>query len=269
MTWIAAAVSLLAPFVSIACGGGGAGAAEDFLGMLPGRTDSAIYLDAAALRDDRSLYAFRDSIRRILEVDGLSSEYGVRADDLEYVAFAKVDGDEIYLLGGLDDPDALRDGLHARDYGEGEVRGVEVWDDGRGDWEAFAFLPDGSVLASERGDLMREVLRLRGRGGPSIYDDHEELVSSLAANVAFGITGECGFTACIALGISERGDSETFRTRFVVQFESERDAARVLGRAVAAFDSDHCDVEDVRQEGTLVTADVVCAMPMVEPFFGL
>ncbi len=265
--WAAAAVSLLAPLASIACVGGGAGAAEDFLRMLPGRTDRAVYLDAAALRDDRSLYALGDSIGRILEVDGLSSEYGVRAEALDYVAFAEVDGGEIYLLGGMDDPDALRDGLYVMDYEEGEVRGVEVWDDGRGDWEAFAFLPGGSVLASGRGDLMREALLLRERGGSSMYDDHGDLVSSLRANVALRITRECGFDACIASGLSLRVDPETLATRFAMEFDSERDAARGLGSLVDDLDDTYghyCDVAEVRQDGTLVTADVVCAMPLFE-----
>ena len=140
-------LAVICLFLTAACRGGGAARVNDFLEMLPRDAEGIVYVNTARLYDDDD---WRDQYRSLADGwdnDDFSSDYGIRLRDLSYIATAEVDSEDVVVLGGLEEAykDDLRDDLNNQDYDEDEIRGVEVWVDTSESWEAFAFLPNGSV----------------------------------------------------------------------------------------------------------------------------
>ncbi len=242
-------------------GGGGGDAVNDLLKMLPRDAEGALYVNTARLDDDDNLSDLRQDVADEWDDTNFYSNCGVRLRDLRSIAFGEVNGDDVFILGELEDLDDLRDELDDQDYDEDEIRGVEVWLDTSEFWEAFAFLPNGSVLVAEEEDLMEDLLRRRDRGGSSMYDEVKGILPDLSADIymVVGTDSDCYYSRCEVIGFSvEDASSRDFKTAFVLQFESADDADDAFESVEDdAFDSD-CDDPRGRRSGSRITIDITC-----------
>ena len=251
------ALGLMLLLLVAACGGGGGSAgAEDFMKMLSDDAYGVLYVDISAVDGDDDL---RD-VRRDLENDWDFESYDLDLRDLDYVAFSEEEGGgDVYLLGGVDDLDDLRDELDDLDYDDDEIRGVEVWVDSSRTWEAFAFLPGRAVLIAYDEDDMEDMLRRRDRGGSSLDDDLGGVWRDLPSGFMKAV-GSCSYRDCDFWGFSvEKENSREAKLVAVFEFESERDADRAADDIEDDYD-DTCDDAEVRQSGSRVRAEAVCDM---------
>jgi hypothetical protein len=216
-----AGLALLSLFVA-ACGGGGG--PEEFMRMLSDDATRIAYSDIAAISDDGDLR----QLRRAMESAWPFEPYYIDLRDLDYVASSVEGSDPIVFFGGFDDLDGLRDELDDLDYDDDEYRDVEVWVNPSSQWESFAFLPGGNVLAADY-EALKDLLRRRDRGGTSLYDDIGDLWSSLPSGVMRGVYNDCNYRDCDFVGWSiAKEDSRDFKYVWTFEFESDRDAQRGL-----------------------------------------
>ena len=270
-------IPVLLCFILAACGGGGdgGGSVNDFMELLPRDAEGMVYVNTAQIMEDDDLRGLHREVAYEWASAEFSSDYGIRLRDTSYVAFAEVDNDNIYALGGLevDDRDDLRDELDDYDYDEDEIRGVEVWVNTSAYLEAFAFLPNGSVLIAEYEDLMDDVLRRRERGGSSLQEEAGGLVSSLSSGAVMVVTPYCGQVYrsgtddCAFFGFSvEKEGSLDFKMKLVWEFEYVDEAEDLfdeleadLEEEDALIDSD-CDYARADQSESRVTLEITCDM---------
>ena len=256
----AALLLLLAAGACLGGGGGGSagGGAEDFMQMLSDDARGVLYLDVAAIDGDVDLRDFR----RSLESSWTFDSYDLDLLDLDYVAFSEEDGGgDVYLLGGVDDRDDLKDELDDRDYDDDEIYGVEVWIDSSSTWEAFAFLPGGAVLIAYSEDDMEDMLRRRDRGGSSLDDELGDIWRELpSGHERIVIASGCDYDDCDFYGFSvEKKNSREVRIVAVFEFESERDAERAEEDIEEdANEDEDCGDIDVKQDGRMVRVEGDC-----------
>ena len=264
-----AAALLLPLLLAAACGGGGGGdAVKDLLQILPRDADGMLYVDTRKVLDDDDLRGLRRAVESAWDDTEFSSDYGIYLRDLSYVAFAEIDSADLFVLGGLGDPDDLRDELDDQGYDEDEIRDVEVWVDTGEYWEALAFLPNGSVLVAEEESVMEDVLRRRDRGSSSLYDEVEGVVSSLSSGLLLGIGTDCSFTDCTAVGFSfEKKDLRDVKALYAGEFESDRDAARAFEILEdSGSSSSVCDDLGVSRNGRQVKRELTCDLDVLDEF---
>ena len=260
-------LAALGTVFAAACGGGvgGGDAVDDFLKMLPGDAEGMIYVNVPQLLDDDELDSFRWAVYDELDDADFLSDYGVLFSDLAYIAFAEIDIDDIYFLGGLDAPESLMDELDEQGYDEGEIRGVEVWVDTSRYWEAFAFLPNGSVLVVEEEDLMDNLLRRRDRGSLSLYDETSGVLSRLSSQSILTAIGSCT-SGCAFGGASvQKKGSRDAKVVFAEQYDSNDDAEDSYDDLLEdfaddVFDDDYCDRPKLRRDGSVVSIEAVCSI---------
>ena len=261
---IALTLAMLSALLGAACGGGGgSGEADAFLKMLPDDARGALYVNMAQVWEDGDLVHFRLMIEDQMDGD-FSSDYGIRVRDVGYIAFAEVDDYDIYVFGGLDDREALRDKLQAQGYEEKGIRGVEVWTRASKSREAFAFLPDGSVLVTENEELAEDLLRRRDRGSASLYEEVSHVASSLSTDIAVVVKPYCPDSLdCDFEGISfQKESSWDFRLKRVFAFSSEANAEDAYNRWVAPLTTanTYCYNEKLSRDGSSLTYEVICDM---------
>ena len=158
---LAQALSLtLFPLVFPACGGGGgSGAIEDMLRLLPRDAEGVLHLDVAALYDDDDLRLLWRDAEGEWEGTDFEDDFNIELEDFSAVVFGETDGYDLFLLIGLEDLDDLRDELDDLDYDEDEIQDVKAWIDTSQSWEALAFLDGDRVLIAENEETMEDVLR--------------------------------------------------------------------------------------------------------------
>ena len=256
---------LLLPLIAVACGDGGGGSPDDFMRMLSDDAEGIVYLDVSAIEDDNDL---RD-MRRSAESDWDFDSYDLDLRDLDYVAFSEEDGGgDVYLLGGVDDLDDLRDELDDRDYDDDEIDGVEVWVDSSSTWEAFAFLPGNAVLIAYYEDDMEDMLRRRDRGGSSLMHELGNVWGALPSGFVRLVTANCPYSDCDFSGWSvEKENSQEIKEVAVFEFESSRDAERAADDIEDDYEDSDCDDPRVRQNGSRVTVEVVCDLDDLDSFY--
>ncbi len=260
---IVVTLAMLGAFLGAACGGGGdAGEADSFLRMLPGDAEGMLYVNMARLQEDGDLLHFRRMVEGQLD-DDFSSDFGISTGDVTYIAFAEVDDYDVYAFGGAGNGEALKNELQAQGYEEKDVRGIEVWAQTSEYWEAFAFLPNGSVLLAEDEGLMEDLLRRRDRGTSGLYDEVSDVKSPLSTEIAIVVTPYCSFSSdCIFEGVSfEKESSWDFKLKKVIAFESEDNAKEAHDRwSPVTTTNTHCYNEKVSRAGSSVTYEVICDM---------
>ncbi|MDE2801651.1 MAG: hypothetical protein OXK21_02060 [Chloroflexota bacterium] len=232
---LTALASLLLLLLLPACGGGGSGGIEDMLRLLPRDAEGALYADVAALYDDDDLRPIRRDAEDEWDNAGFEDTFDIELEDLMYVVFGETDGNDLFLLGGLEDLDDLRDELDDQDYDDDEIRDIEVWIDTSRSWEAVAFLDGGRVLIAEYEDTMEDVLRRLDRESSSLYDEVEDIVSDVPGGQIVVVT-ECGSDCIAASSIAKEGSDEMKLVQ-IAQYEDE-DAAE------DAEDDAKDDIED-------------------------
>ncbi len=250
--------------LAAACGGGGSGQgdADAFLKMLPGDAKGMLYVNMTRLQEDGDLLNFRRMVEGQLD-DDFSSDYGISPGDVTYIAFAEVGNYDVYVFGGAGNGEALRNVLQDRGYREKEIRGVEVWERASEDWEAFAFLPNGSVLLAEDEGLMEDLLRRRDRSTSSLYDEISDVMSPLSTETAMLVTPYCSFSSdCVFEGISfEKESSWDFKLKTIIAFESEDNAEEAHDHwDPVTTTNTHCYNEKLSRAGSSVTYEVICDM---------
>ena len=113
------------------------------LRLLPRDAEGALYVDVPTLYDDDDLRPIRRDAEDEWESTGFEDDFDIELEDLTYVVYGETDGYDLFLLGGLEYLDDLRDELDDLDYDDDEIRDVEVWIDTSQSWEAVAFLDGG------------------------------------------------------------------------------------------------------------------------------
>ena len=265
----AAAVCALALLLLIApaCGGG-SGAIEDMLRLLPRDAEGAIYADVAALYDDGDLRPIRRDAEDEWEDTGFEDAFDIELEDLTYLVYGETDGDDLFLLGGLEDLDDLRDELDDQDYDDDEIRDIEVWIDTSRSWEAVAFLDGGQVLIAEYEDTMEDVLRRLDRGSSSLYDEVEDIVSDVSGGHIVVVTG-CG-SDCLAASSIEKAGSDELKLVQIALYEDEDDAEDQEDDLKDDIEDEDlpsdCDDADVDRSGNVVTFELVCELDFFEFF---
>lgn len=258
---------LLAP----ACGGGagGSGAIEDMLRLLPRDAEGAFYIDVAALYDD-DLRSIRRDTEDDWEDTDLEDEFGIELEDLREVVYGETDGDDLFMLYGLDDLDDLRDELDDLDYDDDEIRDVEVWIDTSRYWEAVAFLDGGRVLIAEYEETMEDVLRRMERESSSLYDEVEDIVSDLPGGV-LAVVRPCG-SDCFSASALQAEDSDDMKLVQISLYDDEDDAEDEEDDIKDDIDDDdiptNCDDADVDRSGRKVTFEIICEMEAFKFFAG-
>lgn len=134
---LAAGLLLLLLLASACGGGGGGGSVDDFLQILPPDAERMSYVNTREVLGDDDLRFLRRAVENAWDDTDFTSGYGIRLRDLSYVAFAEIDSDGLFVLGGLDELDDLRDELDDQDYNDDEIGDIEVWVDTGG---ALGFL---------------------------------------------------------------------------------------------------------------------------------
>ena len=255
---LAAFLLLLLP----GCGGGpgGSGALNDMLKMLPDDSSGMVYVDTAEIFDDDDL---RD-MQRALEsswssVSDLEDDFDLDIDDLEYVAAGSADDGRIVLLGGVDDPDDLRDELDDQDYDDDEIEGEEVWINEDRLWEAFAFL-DGAVLITRYEDDMEDVLERWKEGDDSCHDEVGDIASKLPSGITWSIF-DCGADYMSGTSLEKESDDEV-KIHRVRLFDDEDDAEDALDDIEDDIDDDDlprgCDDAKADRDDDIVQFEMVC-----------
>ncbi len=251
-----------------ACGDGADGEVEDFLKMLPSDAEGMRFVNMAELQEDGALRSFRSLI--VDRWDGIFAPgYGIRPAGATYIAFSRVGRDRAFALGGLGGGETLR-GVLQEGYEEKEIHGVEVWRRGSGYWQAFAFLPNGTVLATEYEELMEDLLRRRDRGTPSLYDEVSDVMSPLSTEIAMVVTPYCSFSLdCILEGVSfEKEGLWDFRMKQVLAFESENNAEDAHARWEPSINRNpNCYNEKLGRDGSRLMYEVVCDKGVLSQFF--
>ncbi|MCY4624660.1 MAG: hypothetical protein OXC99_06655 [Chloroflexi bacterium] len=252
-----------------ACGGGGgSGAVEDMLRLLPRDAEGAVYADVAALYDDDDLRPIRRDAEGEWDDTGFEDDFDIELEDLTYLVYGETDGDDLFLLGGLEDLDDLRDELDDQDYDDDEIRGIEVWIDTSRSWEAVAFLDGGRVLIAEYEDTMEDVLRRMDRGSSSLYDEVEDIVSDTPGGQLVVVT-ECG-SDCLAASSLEKAGSDEMKLVQTALYEDEDDAEDQEDDLKDDIEDDDlprdCDDADVDRSGPVVTFEMVCELDFFEFF---
>ncbi len=261
---VVATLAVLGALLGAACGGGGGSSEADaFLKMLPGDARGMLYVNMAQLQEDGDLRYFRRMVEGQLD-DGFSSDYGINPGDVTYIAFAEVDDYDIYVFGGPEDREALRGELRDQGYEEEEIRGIEVWVHASKYWEAFAFLPNGSVLVTEDEGLTEDLLRRRDRGSASLYDEVSDVISPLSTEIAVVASPYCSFSSdCVFEGVSfEKQGSWDFKMKRVFAFGSQANAEDAYNRWVPPLDTanTYCYNEKLSRDGSSLTYEVICDM---------
>ena len=258
----AAAALLLAALSACSGGSGDGGSVDDLLHLLPPRADSALYLDAATLYDDDDL---RDLVREAesqWDDSYLEDALRIYLDDLSYVVIGAASGASVFLLGGLDSLDALRDELGDLDYGDQETHDIEAWVKSGELPEAFAFLPDDVVLVVEHEDAMEDILRRRERDSASMFGEVEELASALPSGFLVSIQ-RCSVGDCLyGYALTKAGSGEVEET-FTYLFRSDDDEAidtlyeELQNLAEKWYDD--CSNAQADRSGRMVTFEATCA----------
>ncbi len=270
----AALLTMLASLLPLlflpACGGGGggSGAVEDMLRLLPRDAEGAVYADVSALYDDDDLRPIRRDAEDEWDNAGFEDDFDIELEDITYVVFGEVDGNDLFLLGGLEDLDDLRDELDDQDYDDDDIRDIEVWIDTSRSWEAVAFLDGGRVLIAEYEDTMEDVLRRLDRGSSSLYDEVEDIVSDVPGGQIVVVT-ECG-SDCLAASSIEKTGSDEMKLVSVALFEDEDDAEDQEDDFKDDIEDDDlpsdCDDGDVDRSGEVVTFEMVCELDFFDFF---
>ena len=258
--------TLLAPLAALlllllpACGGGGSDALNDMLRLLPDDADGAVFFDVSALYDDDDLRRLRRDAEDEWESADFEDEFGIDLDNLSYVVYGETEGDDLFLLGGLEDLDGLRDELDGLDDDDDEIRDTEVWIDDSRQWEAVAFLDGGVVLIAEYEDTMEDALRQRDRESSSLYSEVEEIVSDLPGGVIARVT-DCG-SDCLGGMAIEKAGSDDMKFLQVLLYEDEDDAEDTEDDFKDDLEDDDlpgtCRDADVDRDGRKVTFEMVC-----------
>lgn len=266
-TLLAILTGALALLLLPACGGG-SGAVEDMLRLLLRDAEGAIYADVSALYDDNDLRPIRRDAEGEWDDTGFEDDFDIDLDDLTYLVYGETDGNDLFLLGGLEDLDDLRDELDALDYDDDEIRDIEVWIDTSQSWEAVAFLDGGQVLIAEYEDTMEDVLRRLDRGSSSLYDEVEDIVSDSPGGHIVVVTG-CG-SDCLAVSSLEKAGSDELKLVQIALYEDEDDAEDQEDDLKDDIDDDDlprdCDDADVDRSGSVVTFEMVCELDFFEFF---
>jgi hypothetical protein len=257
---------LLAPLAVLlllllpACGGG-SGSLDDMLRLLPDDADGAVFIDVNALYDDDDLRSLRRDAEDRWDSTDMEDEFDIDLEDLSYVVYGKTEGDDLFLLGGIEDLDDLRDELDDLDYDEDEIRDTEVWIDTSRQWEAVAFLDGGVVLIAEYEDTMEDALRQRGRESSSLYSEAEEIVSDLPDAVIALVTG-CG-RDCLGGMAVEKDGSDDMKLLQVMLHEAREDAEDAEDDFKDDLEDDDlpgsCRDAAVDRDGRKVTFEMACA----------
>lgn len=266
---LAVSAAALALLLTTACGGGGgSGAVEDMLRLLPRDAEGAMYVDVPTLYDDDDLRPIRRDAESEWEDTDLEDDFDIELEDLTYVVFGETDGDDLFLLGGLEDLDDLRDELDDQDYDDDDIRDIEVWIDTSRLWEAFAFLDGGRVLVAEYEETMEDVLRRLDRGSSSLYDEVEDIVSDVPGGVIVVVT-ECG-SDCLAASSLEKVSSDEMKLVQIGLYEDEDDAEDQEDDVNDDIEDDDlprdCDEANVDRSGPVVTFEMVCELDFFEFF---
>lgn len=259
----AAAAALFLTLLTACSGGSGdAGSVDELLHLLPPQAESALYLDTGALHDDGDL---RDLLREAeVQWDDSYLEDALRIylDDLSYVSIGVTAGANVFLLGGLDSLDALREELGDLGYDDHEIRGVEAWVNSSNLFEAFAFLPDDTILVVEHEDVMEDILRRRGGDSASMLSEVEELASALPSGFLVSIQ-KCSIGDCLyGYALTKSGSGEVEET-FTYLFRSDDDEAieslhqELQNLAEKWYDD--CSNAEAGRSGRMVTFDATCA----------
>ena len=257
---------LLAP----ACGGGGggSGAVDDMLRLLPRDAEGALYADVSALYDDSDLRPIRRDAESEWDDTGFEDEFDIELEDLTYLVFGETDGNDLFLLGGLEDLDDLRDELDDQDYDDDEIRDIEVWIDNSRSWEAVAFLDGGQVLIAEYEDTMEDVLRRMERESSSLYDEVEDIISDSPGGQIVIVTA-CG-SDCLSVSSLEKAGSDEMKLVSIALYEDEDDAEDAEDDARDDIEDDdipsECDDAKVDRSGSEVTVELVCELDFFEFF---
>ncbi len=257
---------LLAP----ACGsGGGSDAFNDMLKMLPDDSQGMGYMDTAEIFGDDDL---RD-VQRTIEsswsgISGLEDDFDLDIDDLALVAFGYADGGgRLFLLGGIEDLDDLRDELDDRDYDDDEIEGEEVWINDEERWEAFAFL-DNAVLIADFEDDMEDALERWKEGDDSYGDEVEDVASRLPSGVAWGIRN-CGSGCFIGFAIEKESDDE-MKIHIVTLYDDEEEAEDAFDDIEDDIKDDDlprgCDDAKADLDDDIVQTEMVCDTDDTENF---
>lgn len=257
-------LAMLGALLGSACGGGGrAGEADAFLKVLPNDARGMLYVNMTRLQGDDDLRYFRQMIEGRLD-DDFSSNYGISPGDVTYIAFAEVGSYDVYVFGGLDDREALRGELRDQGYEEEEIRGIEVWLHTLEYWEAFAFLPNGSVMFTESEELMGDMLRRHNRGTASMYEEVSHVASSLSTDIAVVVVPYCPDSLdCDFEGVSfQKESSWDFKLKRVFAFSSEANAGYAYDHWVPPLSNanTYCYNEKLSRDGSSLTYEVICDM---------
>ena len=255
-------------FLLPTCGGGGSGAVEDMLRLLPRDADGVLYADVTALYDDDDLRPIRRDAEGEWDDTGFEDTFDIELEDLTYVVFGETDGNDLFLLGGLEDLDDLRDELDDQDYDDDEIRDIEVWIDTSRSWEAVAFLDGGNVLIAEYEDTMEDVLRRLDRGSSSLYDEVEDILSDSPGGQIVVVTS-CG-SDCFAVSSLEKVGSDEVKLVQLALYEDEDDAEDQEDDLRDDIDDEDlpsdCDDADVDRSGEVVTFEMVCELDFFDFF---
>ena len=245
--------------VLVACGGG-SGALDDMLRLLPDDADGAIFADVNVLYDDDDLRDLRRDTEDEWDSADFEDEFDIDLEDLDYVVFGETNGDDLFLLGGLEDLDDLRDELDDLDYDDDEIRDTEVWIDSPRRWEAVAFLDGGAVLIAQYEDTMEDALRQRDRESSSLYSEVEDIVSGLSGAV-IALVSSCGRDCFQASALNKENSDEVKLVQVSLQ-EDEDEAEDLEDDLKDDIEDDDlprdCDDADVDRSGREVRFEMVC-----------
>ena len=262
---------VLALLAVLACGGGGSGgsgAVDDMLRLLPRDAGVALYLDVPTLYDDDDLRPIRRNAEDEWEDTGFEDDFDIELEDLAYVVYGETGGYDLFLFGGLEDLDDLRDELDDQDYEDDDIRDVEVWIDTSRRWEAFAFLDGGRVLVADDEDTMEDVLRRMDRDSSSLYDEVEDIVSDVPGGQIVVVTS-CG-SDCLGATSLEKVSADEMKFVLVALYEDEDDAEDEEDDLKDDIEDDDiprdCDDADVDRSGQVVTLEMVCEVDFFRYF---
>ncbi len=240
-------------------------AINDTLRLLPRDTTIVLYIDLAALYYDEDLRPIRrDAENEWENLADFEDNFNVRLQDLKNLVDADIEGWNLFVLGGLEHLDGLRDELDDLDYDEDEIRGVEVWLDGAADWEALAFLPGGVVLAAENQSTMEDVPRRRDSESSSKYDEVGDIVSDFPDDILVRLA-MChrGRGCLLGIGLQKKGSDEMTLVNITL-FEDEEDAEDAEEDRRDDIEDDdfphECGGAAVDRSGLKVPFEIVCEM---------
>ena len=231
------------------------------LKMLPDDSNGMVYLDTAEIFGDDDL---RD-VQRILEsnwsnVAYLEDDFDLDIDDLEFVAYGDADDGALFLLGGVEDLDDLRDELDDLDYDDDEIEDEEAWVNEDEYWEAVAFLSGGTVLIAEYEDDMEDALERWKEGDDSCHDEAGDVSSKLPSGIAWGIRN-CGSDYMSGTSLEKESDDEV-KIHNVMLHDDEDEAEDAFEDIEDDIEDDDlprgCDDAKVDLDNEIVQVEIIC-----------